>query len=144
MEWKDLDEGIFLVNVLGIVYDSKTKKILIGRVENDPYVKELTWCFPGGRPSYEHDLEFSLKQQIKIKTNLEVDVKKIIFTRIYQEKKEFLLIYYYCEVISEEEKPGEKFKELKWVKPTEVKNYFTTSLHPKVFEFLKSLEEGES
>jgi len=27
MNWKNLDRGIFLVNVLGIVYDPKTKKI---------------------------------------------------------------------------------------------------------------------
>ncbi|UCD03702.1 MAG: NUDIX domain-containing protein [Candidatus Woesearchaeota archaeon] len=140
MDWNSFDKGIFLVNVLGIVYDPDTKKILIGRRENDEQLPQLTWCFPGGRPEYEKDLEEYLKQQVKIKTNLDVDVKKLIFARIMPEKKEFLLIYYLCKVEGREAKAQGKFVEVKWVKPTEVTNYFTTSLHPKVFEFLKTLE----
>ncbi|KKR32929.1 MAG: hypothetical protein UT66_C0050G0004 [candidate division CPR2 bacterium GW2011_GWC1_39_9] len=37
MNWKDEKEGIFLVNVLGIIYDPKTKQILIGKRVNDKY-----------------------------------------------------------------------------------------------------------
>jgi ADP-ribose pyrophosphatase YjhB (NUDIX family) len=140
MEWKQFDRGVFLVNVLGIVYNPKTRKILIGRRENDPFVKELSWSFPGGRPGYEKDLEDYLKHEIKIKTGLEADVKQIVFARTYTEKREFLSIYYYCEVVDGKEKAGEKFVEVKWVKPTEVKKYFTTSIHPQLFEYLKTLE----
>ena len=92
MEWKQFNKGVFLVNVLGIVYNSK-KQILIGRRENDKYIKELTWCFPGGRPGYKEDLENYLKQEIKKKTNLDVNVKKVIFAKTYNEKREFLSIY---------------------------------------------------
>ena len=35
--------------LLAIIYDPKTNKILIGRRENDPHIKQLTWGFPGGR-----------------------------------------------------------------------------------------------
>ncbi|RLG21395.1 hypothetical protein DRN74_02425 [Candidatus Micrarchaeota archaeon] len=129
-----------MVNLLGIIYDPKTKKILIGKRENDPYIKELSWCFPGGRPGYVDDLEFYLKEQIKIKTGLEVEPKKIVFAKTYPEKREFLSIYYYCEVLGGEEKAGDKFVEIKWVRPTEVVNYFTTSLHQKVLDFLRTLE----
>ncbi len=140
MELYKFDKGSFLVNLLAIIYDPKTRKILIGRRENDPHIKELSWCFPGGRPSYKEDLEFYLKHIIKIKTGLEVDVKKVVFAKTYPEKREFLSIYYFTELIGGEEKPSRNIKELKWVKPTEVKDYFTTSLHPKVLEFLKTLE----
>jgi len=140
MEWNKFDRGVFLVNVLGIVYDKKNKKILIGRRENDPYLKELSWGFPGGRPNYKEDLEASLKHEIKIKTGLDVNVKKLIFAKTYPEKKEFLSIYYLCEFSGGKEKAGEKFKEIKWIKPEEVKDYFTTSLHPKLFDFLKNIE----
>lgn len=140
MEWKQFEKGVFLINVLGIVYNPKTKQILIGRRENDPYIKELSWCFPGGRPSYKRDIEEDLKHEIKIKTGLEVDVKKVIFAKTYPEKREFLSIYYYCEVVGGEEKAGEKFVEVKWVKPSDVKRYFTTSLHPNLFNYLKTLE----
>jgi ADP-ribose pyrophosphatase YjhB (NUDIX family) len=135
-------KGIFLVNVLGIIYNPKTKKILIGRRENDPYIKKLTWCFPGGRPSYKKDLEFYLKHEIKIKTGLNISMEKIVvvFAKTYPEKRKFLSIYYYCEVKGGKEKAGNDLVELKWVKPTEVKKYFTTSLHPKLFKYLKTLD----
>ncbi|MFC1780361.1 NUDIX hydrolase [Patescibacteria group bacterium] len=140
MDWTQFDRGIFLLNVLGIVYDPKTKQILIGKRENDPYIKGLSWCFPGGRPAYENDLEFYLKHEIRIKTGLEVDVKKIIFAKTYPEKREFLSIYYHCEVIGGEDKAGEKFSKLKWIKPSDVQKYFTTSLHPKLLDYLKTLD----
>jgi ADP-ribose pyrophosphatase YjhB (NUDIX family) len=136
------DNGLFLVNVLGIVYNPKTKKILIGLRENDPHIKELSWCFPGGRPEYQKnkELEDYLKYEIKIKTGLEVDVKNVVFAKTYPEKREFLSIYYYCEIRGGKEKAGQKFSKIKWIKPTEVKKYFTTSLHPKLFRYLKTLD----
>jgi len=139
MDWNSFDKGIFLVNVLGIIYDPKTKKILIGKRKNDEHVPQLTWCFPGGRPEYEEDLEVYLKRQIKIKTNLNVAVKKVIFAKTYPEKREFLSIYYLCEFIEGETRAQEKLVEVKWIRPTEVTDYFTTSLHSKLFELLKNL-----
>ena len=140
MNWAQFDRGIFLVNVLGIVYNPKTRQILIGKREKDPYIKELSWVFPGGRPVYKEDLEFYLKREIKKKTGLTVSVKKVVFAKTYPEKREFLSIYYLCEVVGGEEKAGEKFVKIKWVKPTDVQKYFATSLHPKLLEYLKTLE----
>ncbi|KKU47231.1 MAG: hypothetical protein UX66_C0020G0006 [Parcubacteria group bacterium GW2011_GWF2_46_8] len=132
MDWAQFEKGVFLVNVLGIVYDSRTRLILIGRRENG--------SFPGGRPAYQEDLDFYLKEQVKTKTDLEVEVKNIVFAKTYPEKREFLSIYYLCEFIGGEAKAGEKFVEIKWVKPTEVQSYFTTSLHRTLLEYLKTLE----
>ncbi|HLA23100.1 MAG TPA: NUDIX domain-containing protein [Candidatus Nanoarchaeia archaeon] len=140
MDWKKFDRGVFLVNLMGIIYDSKTKRILIGKRENDPYINKLSWTFVGGRPSYKEDLEFYLKHEVKIKTGLDIEIKKVIFAKTYPEKREFLSIYYLCEVVGGKEKAGEKFVELKWVKPTDVKKYFTTSLHQNLLKYLKTLE----
>ena len=139
MEWKNLERGVFLVNALGIIYDPKTKKILIGKRANDPYIKELGWCFPGGRPGYKKDIEEYLKHEVKNKTGLEIKIKNVVFAKTYPEKREFLSIYYECMLTGGKEMPGDKFVEIKWVKPIEVKEYFTTSLHPKLLEYLKSL-----
>lgn len=62
-DWSQFDRGVFLVNCLAIVY--KKGKILIGRMEKDKYIKELTWSFPGGRPTYDRPLEESLKDEVK-------------------------------------------------------------------------------
>jgi ADP-ribose pyrophosphatase YjhB (NUDIX family) len=139
LNWTQFNRGVFLVNALGIVYDPKTRMILIGRRENDPYLEKLSWSFPGGRPGYELNIEDYLRSEIKKKTGLEAEVKGIVFAKTYPEKREFLSIYYLCEVAGGIEQAGEKFGEIKWVKPTEVKNYFTTSLSPKLFEYLKTL-----
>jgi len=140
MDWTQFDKGVFLVNVLGIIYNPKTKKILIVKRENDPYVEELSWCFPGGRPEYKEDLEIYLKNKIKTKVGLDVGVKQIVFAKTYPEKREFLSIYYLCEIIGGKEKTSEQFVELKWIKSTDVKKYFTTSLHPELLKYLKILE----
>lgn len=141
--WKEADRGVFLVNLLAILYDPKTKKILIGRREKDPYVEKLSWVFPGGRPGYAEDLEHYLKKEVKVKTNMEIKDEKVIYAKTYPEKREFLSIYYACVTNGNQAIPGESLVELKWVKPTEVTKYFTTSLHPKVLDFLKKLEQGE-
>jgi ADP-ribose pyrophosphatase YjhB (NUDIX family) len=138
-DWKKLRRGVFLVNVLAIVYDKKNKRLLIGRRENDPHIAKLSWCFPGGRPGYNKDLEQYLKREVKKKTGLNVRVVKLLFAKTYPEKRQFLSLYYLTEVVGRKECPGERFKELKWIKPKDIKKYFTTSLHPKLYAFLKKL-----
>lgn len=140
MKWGEFGRGVFLVNVLGIVYSPARRKILIGRRERDQHLASLSWGFPGGRPEYGKELEHCLRREIRKKTGLRVEVKSIVFAKVYPERKEFLSVYYYCEAIGGKEKPGEKFVELKWVKPAEVKKYFTTSLHPKLLSYLKTLK----
>lgn len=139
MDWKNCDRGVFFLNVLGIIFDSDSKKLLIGKRENDPFFDKLTWGFPGGRPAYLEDIEYYLKLEIKKKTNLDVEVGKIIFAKTYPENREFLSIYYHCKVVGGNEKPGEKFSQLKWISVSEIENYFTTSIHPKLLDYLKTL-----
>ena len=141
MNWNKFDRGVYLINCLAIIYDPKTKKILIGRRENDPHLKELSWCFPGGRPNYEEELEEGLRREVKTKTGLDINIKSIIFAKTYPEKREFLSIYYHGEVVGGKEKAGELFQEVKWIDIKEIKKYFTTSLHKQVFEYLLSLKD---
>ena len=143
MEWDKFERGVYLINCLAIIQHPKTKKILIGRRENDPHIKELSWCFPGGRPRYEEELEEGLRREVKTKTGVDINIKKIIFAKTYPEKREFLSIYYHAEVVGGKEKAGELFTEVKWIEIKEIKNYFTTSLHKKVLEYLFGLKKEE-
>ena len=130
----------FIVNVLGVIFNPKNKKILIGRRENDPYVKKLTWCFPGGKLNHNQTAEQTLKQKIKQKTGMKVEDLGPVFSRIFPEEKNFLLIYHLCEVISGKEKPGKNIVELKWVNPEELQKYFTTSFDPRLKEYIMNLK----
>jgi len=137
---KEFDKGIFLVNLLGIIFDTKTRKILIGKRKKDPHIKKLTWSFPGGRPNYNEEIDDALKRSIKEKTGFIVESLGAVFAKTYPEKREFLSIYYLCEVVKGKEKIGKNFTKLKWVKPEELEKYFTTSFHPHLKEYIMNLK----
>ena len=130
----------FCVLLLGVVFDPKERKILIGRREKDPYIPELTWAFSGGRLNYDEELDSTLKEKIKEKTGLDVKNLGAIFSKVYPEKKDFLAIYFLCEAVGGEKKAGGDFKEIKWVSPDEVEKHFTTSFHPKLKEYIINLK----
>ena len=135
---KKLDD--FNVIVLGIIFNPKTKKILIGRRENDPHVPKLKWTPPGGRVSHGDDLEISLKIKIKEQTGLEVENLGHIFSMIPKEKENFILILHLCEVVKGKEKVGGNLKEIKWVNPEELDNYFNIAYHPHLREYILNLK----
>ncbi len=130
----------FSVAILGIIFDPKSKKILIGRRENDPFIPELTWCFPGGRAVVEEDVDKILKDSVKEKTGLIIENLGAIFAKTYPEKRDLLSVYFLCESFKGKEKAGGSFKEVKWVDPEELEKYFTTSFHKKLKEFLIELK----
>lgn len=133
-------KGVFLVNVLGIVYNKKLKKIAIGKRQDDPLVPNLTWSFPGGRPVYDKPIEESLKDEIKKKLGLKnVKIKQLILARIPKENEQFLLLYYYCETEETKLIAGEKFLEAEWISPKEYKKYFKTSVHLEIKKILKNI-----
>lgn len=130
----------FLVIVLAIIFDSEKRKILIGRRENDPYVKELSWVFPGDFLIPEHTEEETIKGIVKEETGLEVENLGTVFSRIIPERKDFFLVYNLCELVGGKEKAGGDIKELKWVSPDELQSYFTTSFDPKLKEYINNLK----
>jgi len=130
----------FNIVLLGVIFDPNKKRILIGRRENDPYVPELIWTPPGGSIIPGEDLEASLKKKIKLQTGLDVENLGNIFAMIPKEKKEFILLLYLCEVIGGKEKVGGNLKEIKWVSPEELDNYFTIAYHPHLREYILNLK----
>ena len=129
----------FKVILLGVVFNPKTKKILIGRRKKDPYIKNLTWAFPGGQYDSNEELDSTLKKKIKLKTGLKVENLGNIFSKTYPEDRKLLAIYYLCEATGGKEKAANDFTELKWVTPKDLKEYFTTSFHPKLKEYIEGL-----
>jgi ADP-ribose pyrophosphatase YjhB (NUDIX family) len=137
---KSNKKNLFMVNTLGVIFDTKTRKILIGKRINDPYVKKLGWCFPGGNPKSNVDLEKFVEKVIKEKTGLKVKNLGAIFSRILKENKQVLLVYYLCEAVGGKEKPANGFTELKWVKPQDLQKYFTTSFDKRLKEYILGLK----
>jgi len=135
----ELDEGVFLVATLGVVYDPANKKFLIARRQNDPYFEDLKWVFPGGRPNYGEDLEESFENLTNERTGLKIKSLGPIFSRLFKEDDKLLLIYYLCEAVGGELKTNGTFTEFKWVSADELESYFTTSFDPRLKEFIMNL-----
>jgi 8-oxo-dGTP diphosphatase len=132
-------KGAYYPIVLGIIFDPKKKKILIGK-RNDPKdFPGLSWAFPGGRPEHGEELEDAVKREIKEETNYDVESLGVIFAKTYPEKRDLLAIYFLCEIVGGKENPNEDFSETKWVSPDELGKYFETSFHPKLKEYLEGL-----
>lgn len=130
----------FKIVVLGIVYDTKRKKILIGRRENDPHVPQLKWTPPGGRVAHGEDIEKALKAKVKEQTGLKVESLGNIFSMIPKEKRDFVLILHLCEVVGGKEKVGGNLKEIKWVSPDALDDHFTIAYHPHLKEYISNLK----
>ena len=131
----------FNIILLAIIFDPAKRKILIARRGNeDEDIKNLMWQFPEGRLRYGNDVDEILERKIKKKTGLDIKNLGAVSSKIYPEKEDLLAIYFLCEVISGKEKPADDFVELKWVKPEELENYFTTSFHPHMKEYVLNLK----
>ncbi len=133
------DENSFMVVLLGIIFDPEKRQILIIRRENDEYIKNLKWAFPGGRANSEERLEESLTRMIKEETGYHAEILGSVFSRVAPEKKDLILIYYLCEVLEGNEQANGDAKELKWVKPEELRKYFSTSFEPVLEEYINNL-----
>jgi len=129
----------FEVIVLGIIFDPIKKKILISKRKSDPYIKELDWCFPGGRLEVGEDIDQALKKKVKLKTGYSVKNIGTFFSRTYEERPELVSISFLTKVFEGEEKPGDDIVELKWVNVDEIENYFKIPMHKKLKEFLLEL-----
>lgn len=135
--------------VIGLaIIVNKDAKVLIGaRKKKDPFVENLTWVFPGGNMD---SLEFvdELKKEIKQETNLEVKVNNLIHSRIHPDSGfknvQIVALYFHCETIGiSKVKSGGDLAKLKWVRPSEVFKYFTTSTSDEVTKFLYTLEKSK-
>ncbi len=141
MDWSKFKRGVFHVIILAVIHRKKDNKILIVRRKpEDPHIKALTWQFPGGALDYNVDIENHLKQEVKKKTGIKIKVKEIIHARTYEEKAEFLSIYYSTLAESQEVKLDKAtYVDYKWIKPSDITKYFTTSYGDKILNFLKEL-----
>ncbi len=131
---------------LGIIVDKKGRVLIGSRADKDPWVKNLSWVFPGGSMN-SLDLETELKKKMLLETGLLVSVNSLVSTRIHPDaffkKAQVVALYFHCSPANETQiKPGNGLSELKWVWPTEVYKYFTNSVSDDVARFLFSLEEN--
>jgi len=129
--------------VIGLGIIAKNGQVLIGqRREKDPFVKELSWVFPGGK--FESlDFEKEVIATIKSETGFDVYINQLVHARLIPDspgkKVKIIALYYHCTPVSGKEEPGRDLKKLKWVPAMKIFHYFTTSTADEVVSFLGTL-----
>ena len=127
-----MESGKFYVRVIGIIFNPKERKILIGKNNGDK-----NYSFVDGELKYDEELNLGLKRVIKEKTGYEISNLGSIFAGL--RKKEELAIYFLCEIKNGKETCGSKVEEIKWVKANEIENLINEKLPGKLKEYLNSI-----
>jgi ADP-ribose pyrophosphatase YjhB (NUDIX family) len=122
---------------LGVVRNDRGKVLLIKRIKKEKGRNGsiLTWAFPGGRQRLNETRSESVEREILTETGYRVKSIKEISARLHPQFPVFI-VYHLCKLISPEpvERPKEpqEIAEIRWVKPQEIKNLFTTDFNPEV------------
>jgi ADP-ribose pyrophosphatase YjhB (NUDIX family) len=125
---------------LGVVLNKKGEVLIIKRKKKEitSSGKEFVWAFPGGRQEEGETREERVVKEVLLETGYKVKPLRQIHLRIHPDTLK-MMAYFLCEL--EDENQGEiveidEVEEVKWVKPEELKNYFTTDIDPEVKKVL--------
>lgn len=126
--------------VLGIIKRGDEEILVIQRAKEEKGTDnvKLSWAFPGGKVEDGETKEQAIEREIFEETGNGVDVKSIISERRHPQFPVYVY-YFECELKSTDTgvKPQDKeVKDIKWVRASDLKNYFTTDLDPKVALYL--------
>lgn len=128
------------INV-GVILNKKGEVLIIKR--KNPEVtknnKIFIWSFPGGKQEAGESREERVVKEVLLETGYKVKPLKQISLRIHPDTYK-IIAYFLCELEKEEpvQEISEKdeVEEIKWVRPEELKNYFTTDINPDVKKVL--------
>lgn len=138
MEKEQKKEKIF-INV-GIVLNKNGEVLIVKRKK--PEITEsgkiLLWTFPSGKQEKGQSREECIEKEVLEETGYKVKAIRQLNLRVHPDIT-LMVAYHLCELI--DENPGDiiekdEIEEVKWVKPEELKNYFTTDIDPEVRKFL--------
>ena len=126
--------------VLGIVLNKNGEVMIVKRKKKEITLtgKELVWVFPGGKQEKGETREERVVKEILDETGYKVKTIKQINLRVHPDVFK-MVAYFLCQL---EEEPvceileKEEIEEVKWVKPEELKQYFTTDIDLEVKKIL--------
>ena len=128
--------------ILGIVLNKKGEVLIIKR--KNPEItrnsKEFIWAFPGGRQEEDENREDRVIAEVLAETGYKVRPLRQIHLRVHPDTLT-MVAYFLCELEKDEPvqdiEEKDEVEEIRWVKPEELKNYFTTNIDPEVKKVLK-------
>lgn len=127
---------------LGVVINKKGEVLIIKRRKKEKTITgaDFVWAFPGGVQEAGETREDRVVKEVLLETGYKVKPLRQIHLRVHPDTL-VLIAYFLCALESEEpiqeivEK--DEVEEIRWVKPEELKNYFTTDIDPEIKKVLK-------
>ena len=126
---------------VGVVRSPDGKVLIMQRVrtERGSDDSKLTWVFPGGKLDGFETFDEAVVREVLLETGYKVKVVDLISERFHPQFN-VNIKYFNCELVNITTKPIQVVHEVssvKWVTPSELKDYFTTDLDEKVAKFLE-------
>lgn len=131
---------------MGVVSNSKGGVLIVHRVKEEKGTGRaiLSWAFPGG----DRDFEGQTREEFLVSRLLAETGYKVIPGKVISEREhpDFPVYVYYVGCSLEKEEPVQSpsdpdVENAKWVKLSEIPNYFTSDYDPKVKEALAKISQ---
>ena len=130
-----MEKQEFKVKIIGVIFDPKTRKILVGKNKGDE-----SFSFLEGDLKQNEELDQSLKKMTTGKTGYIVHNLGAIYARNnIANKKDTVELYFLCEATEGEEKLGKNVEEIKWIKPSKVEEELKEKFPSRLKEYISNL-----
>ncbi len=130
---------------LGIVLNDKGEVLIVKRKkpETGKDGKVLLWAFPGGRQEFDKELNRPIEtrsecvgREVLLETGYNITSVREINLKFHPDIPSVAIVYHLCKLnspkpISPPQEPDE-IEEVRWVRPSEIRNLITTTLDEKV------------
>ncbi len=130
-----MESAKFKVKIVGVIFDPKKRKILIGKGKG-----EKRYSFLEGNLVPEEEIDKELKRLTKEKTGFIIHNLGTIYSENALPDKEEIKIYFLCEATEGEEKKGQNVEELVWIKPSEAEKKLEVKFPTRLREFVTGLQ----
>ena len=120
---------------------SSNKVLLTSRIGNEsqPDSDTIYWLMPGTKYNEGDDVKQLLAKAVKEKTGLSIEVGELISERKHSEIEAKRHYYYACKLSSNKIGALQRVSEtqqIKWVEPSQLINFYTTSMDENVAKYL--------
>ncbi len=129
-----MEKDKFYIKIVGIIFSTSTKKILIGKNKGDD-----RYSFLEGDLTHNENLDACLKRTVTEKTGYTVHNLGSIYAENMLKDKNKLKLHFLCEIKSGEQKLGENVEDLIWVDPNKVEEKLKVKLPSRLHEYITNL-----
>lgn len=136
--FKLIKQKYVYVGVPVIIQNSKGE-ILLGKRDKDMATFPNFWGLPGGMPEHNEKIEDTAKREVKEELGINIKIlkrSKNIYENFPTKECRFhsVDVPFYGEIIKGTAKPKDETKEVKWFKPSEIRNLKLAYSHKKILK----------